>query len=109
MILVGIDVAKDSTIALSAIQKVKYCSTLSLFRWRVLMTFIRRLKSISDDLSKVKVGLEATGHYSYNFWVIFLIKVALPSSSIHYISICIAKVSLAEILKHIRLTPILLL
>ena len=27
---------------------------------------MNRIKSVSDDLSKVKVGLEATGHYSYN-------------------------------------------
>ena len=26
----------------------------------------QKIKSITDDLSKVKVGLEATGHYSYN-------------------------------------------
>lgn len=26
----------------------------------------RRIESVSDDLTKVKVGLEATGHYSYN-------------------------------------------
>ena len=27
---------------------------------------LQRLKSVAPDLSKVKVGLEATGHYSYN-------------------------------------------
>ena len=27
---------------------------------------LKRLKSVAPDLSKVKVGLEATGHYSYN-------------------------------------------
>ncbi|WP_331463282.1 IS110 family transposase [Anaerosacchariphilus polymeriproducens] len=26
----------------------------------------QKIKSVTDDLTKVKVGLEATGHYSYN-------------------------------------------
>ena len=34
----------------------------------------QRIKSVSDDLSKVKVGLEATGHYSYNLLVFLLDK-----------------------------------
>ena len=29
-------------------------------------TLFQRIQSVSDDLNKVKVGLEATGHYSYN-------------------------------------------
>ena len=28
--------------------------------------FYQKIKSVTDDLTKVKVGLEATGHYSYN-------------------------------------------
>ena len=29
-------------------------------------SLFQRIESVSDDLTKVKVGLEATGHYSYN-------------------------------------------
>ena len=29
-------------------------------------TLFQRIESVSDDFTKVKVGLEATGHYSYN-------------------------------------------
>ena len=29
-------------------------------------TLFQRIDSVADELNKVKVGLEATGHYSYN-------------------------------------------
>ena len=29
-------------------------------------TLFQRIESVSDDLTKVKIGLETTGHYSYN-------------------------------------------
>ena len=32
----------------------------------VLMIFFSRIQSVSPDMSKIKVELEATGHYSYN-------------------------------------------
>ena len=38
----------------------------------------QRIKSVSEDLSKVKVGLEATGHYSYNL-LGFLLDKGLPT------------------------------
>ena len=31
-----------------------------------MKTLFQRIESVSNDLTKVKVGLEATGHYSYN-------------------------------------------
>ena len=68
MILVGIDVAKD-----------KHDCYISNSDGEVLFdvftipnnmdgfnTLYERISSVADDLTKVKVGLEATGHYSYN-------------------------------------------
>ena len=37
-----------------------------------------KINSLSDDLSKLKVGLEATGHYSYNL-LGFLLDKGLPT------------------------------
>ena len=42
------------------------------------MTCFKRLNPLSDDFTKVKVGLEATGHYSYNL-LGFLIDKGLPT------------------------------
>ena len=68
MILVGIDVAKD-----------KHDCFISNSDGEVLFDVFtipnsidgfsdlyEKISSVADDLSKVKVGLEATGHYSYN-------------------------------------------
>ncbi len=44
----------------------------------VLKPSFKRLNPLSDDLTKVKVGLEATGHYSYNL-LGFLIDKGLPT------------------------------
>ena len=41
-------------------------------------TLFQRIQSVSDDLTKVKVGLEATGHYSYNL-LGFLLDNGLPT------------------------------
>jgi len=68
MIYVGIDVAKD---------KHDCCITNSdgevLFKSFTISNnregfneLYQKIESVSDDLTKVKVGLEATGHYSYN-------------------------------------------
>lgn len=38
----------------------------------------QKIKSVSRNLSKVKVGLEATGHYSYNF-LGYLLDKGLPT------------------------------
>ena len=68
MIYVGIDVAKDKHdcfITNSDGEVLFKAFTISNNR-EGFDTLFQRIESVSDDLSKVKVGLEATGHYSYN-------------------------------------------
>ena len=68
MIYVGIDVAKDKHdcfITNSDGEALFKPFTISNNR-EGFDTLFHRIESISDDLTKVKVGLEATGHYSYN-------------------------------------------
>ena len=57
-----------SMIALSPTQMAKYClkhlpSSNNLDGFNDLY---QKIESVMDDATKVKVGLEATGHYSYN-------------------------------------------
>lgn len=68
MIYVGIDVSKDKHdcyIVNSDGEVLKDVFTIqnNLDGFKLLF---QRIKSVAPDLSKVKVGLEATGHYSYN-------------------------------------------
>ena len=68
MVYVGIDVAKDKhdcCIVNSDGEVLAEVFTISndLDGFRLLF---RKLQSVAPDLSNVKVGLEATGHYSYN-------------------------------------------
>ena len=68
MIYVGIDVAKDKHdcfITNSDGEVLFKPFTISNNREN-FETLFQRISSVSDDLNKVKVGLEATGHYSYN-------------------------------------------
>lgn len=68
MIYVGIDVAKDKHdcfITNSEGEVLFKSFTISNNR-DGFNELYRRIESVSDDLTKVKVGLEATGHYSYN-------------------------------------------
>ena len=68
MIYVGIDVAKDKHdcfIANSEGEILFKSFTIPNNR-EGFETLFQRIESVSDDLTKVKVGLEATGHYSYN-------------------------------------------
>ncbi|WP_417107020.1 IS110 family transposase [Hominenteromicrobium sp.] len=68
MIYVGIDVAKDKHdcfITNSDGEVLFKPFTISNNR-EGFETLFQRISSVSDDLNKVKVGLEATGHYSYN-------------------------------------------
>ena len=68
MIYVGIDVAKDKhdCFVTNSDGEVLFNSfTISNNREGFEVLF-QRIRSISDDFTKVKVGLEATGHYSYN-------------------------------------------
>ena len=68
MIYVGIDVAKDKHdcfITNSDGEVLFESFTISNNR-DGFETLFQRIISVSNDLNKVKVGLEATGHYSYN-------------------------------------------
>ena len=68
MVYLGIDVSKDKhdcTIVSSEGTVLADVFTIqnNMDGFKLL---IQRIKSVAPDLSKVKVGLEATGHYSYN-------------------------------------------
>ena len=68
MIYVGIDVAKDKHdcyIKNAEGQVLAEVFTVANNQEGFDLLF-QRIKSVARDLSKVKVGLEATGHYSYN-------------------------------------------
>ncbi len=68
MICVGIDVAKDKhdCFITNSDGEVLF-NPISISNNRDgFETLFQRILSVSDDLTKVKVGLEATGHYSYN-------------------------------------------
>ena len=68
MICVGIVVAKDKHDRF-----ITFSDGEALFRSFSISssrdgceTLFQRIKSLSDNFTKVKVGLEATGQYSYN-------------------------------------------
>ena len=68
MIIVGIDVAKDKHdcyIVNSDGEVLAEVFTIPNDQIGFNLLF-QTLQSVAPDLSKVKVGLEATGHYSYN-------------------------------------------
>jgi transposase len=68
MIYIGIDATKDKhdCFITNSDGEVLFKSfTISNNRDGV-ETLFQKIQSVSDDLTKVKVGLEATGHYSYN-------------------------------------------
>lgn len=80
MIFIGIDAAKDKhdCFIISSDGEVLYdvftiSNTLDGFN-----DLFFKIQSVSPDLSKTKVGLEATGHYSYNL-LGFLIDKGLPT------------------------------
>ena len=80
MIYVGIDVSKDKhdcTIVSSDGEVLANVFTIqnNLDGFKLLF---QRIKSVAPDLTKVKVGLEATGHYSYNI-LGFLLDKGLPT------------------------------
>ena len=68
MVYVGIDVAKDKhDCYICDSDGLELCSPFIIANNREgFEELIGRIRCVSDDLSKVKVGLEATGHYSYN-------------------------------------------
>ncbi len=68
MIFVGIDVAKDKhdCFISNSDGEVLFKSFIILNNREGFDELFQKISSVSDDLTKVKVGLEATGHYSYN-------------------------------------------
>lgn len=80
MIFIGIDVAKDKhdcfiTNSDGEVLFEPFTITNTLMGFE---TLYQSIQSVSEDLSKVKVGLEATGHYSYNL-LGYLIDKGLPT------------------------------
>jgi len=68
MVYVGIDVAKDKHDCIildgnGVILADSFVFTNNLDGFNLLM---EKINSVSDSLENVKIGLEATGHYSYN-------------------------------------------
>ncbi len=80
MIYVGIDVAKDKydCFITDSDGKVLFKSFTISNNREGFETLFQRIEAISDDFAKVKVGLEATGHYSYNL-LGFLLDKGLPT------------------------------
>ena len=68
MIYVGIDIAKDKhdCFITNSDGDVLFKSFAIPNNREGFETLFQKIDSVSDDLTKVKVGLEATGHYSYN-------------------------------------------
>ena len=68
MIYVGIDVAKDKhdCFITNSDGEVLFKSFSISNNRDGFENLFQRIESVSDDLAKVKVGLEATGHYGYN-------------------------------------------
>ena len=80
MIYVGIYVAKDKhdCFITNSDGEVLFKSFTISNNREGFETLFQRIQSVSDDLTKVKVGLEATGHYSYNL-LGFLLDNGLPT------------------------------
>ena len=68
MIFVGIDVAKDKhdCFIMNSDGEVMFNVFTISNNKEGFDTLYQNIKSISNDFDKIKVGLEATGHYSYN-------------------------------------------
>ncbi len=68
MIFVGIDVAKDKhdCFITNSDGEVLYKAFTIANNLEGFINLYQRIESVMEDVHKVKVGLEATGHYSYN-------------------------------------------
>lgn len=80
MIYVGIDVAKDKhdCFITNSDGEVLFKAFTFPNSREGFESLFRKIKSVSDDFNNVKVGLEATGHYSYNL-LGFLLDKGLPT------------------------------
>ena len=68
MIYAGIDVAKDKhdCFICNSDGEVLFNAFIVPNTMEGFDSLYQKILSLTDDLNKVKVGLEATGHYSYN-------------------------------------------
>ncbi len=68
MIFVGIDVAKDKhdCFFTNAEGEVLFKPFIIANNLNGFDELYQKIKTVMEDVSNVKVGLEATGHYSYN-------------------------------------------
>ncbi len=68
MIYVGIDVAKDKhdCFITNAVGEVLFKAFTIPNNLNGFNDLYQKIESVMEDASKVKVGLEATGHYNYN-------------------------------------------
>lgn len=68
MIFVGIDVAKDKhdCFITNSEGEILFDSFTITNNMEGFESLFQKINSASNDLTKIKVGLEATGHYSYN-------------------------------------------
>lgn len=84
MIYVGIDVAKDKhdCFITNSDGEVLFKSFTISNNREGFETLFQRIESVSDDFTKIKVGLEATGHYNYNL-LGFLLGKGLTTSVIN--------------------------
>ena len=80
MIYAGIDVAKDKhdCFIINSDGEVLFNAFTISNSKEGFDNLYQKISSVADDLSKVKVGLEATGHYSYNL-LGYLLDKGLPT------------------------------
>lgn len=80
MIFVGIDVSKDKhdCFIVNSDGEILFDSFTILNNMEGFDDLFEKIKSCSKDFSKIKVGLEATGHYSYNL-LGYLLNKGLPT------------------------------
>ena len=84
MIYVGIDVAKDKhdCFITNSDGEVLFKAFTLANNLTGFTELYQKIESVMEDVSKVKVGLEATGHYSYNL-LGYLIDKGLPTYAIN--------------------------
>ena len=84
MIYVGIDVAKDKhdCFITNSDGEVLFKAFTIANNLTGFTELYQKIESVMEDVSKVKIGLEATGHYSYNL-LGYLIDKGLPTYAIN--------------------------
>ena len=84
MIYVGLDVAKDKhdCFITNSDGEVLFKAFTIANNLTGFTELYQKIESVMEDVSKVKVGLEATGHYSYNL-LGYLIDKGLPTYAIN--------------------------